>query len=371
MTDKKQRKQRNGKKREGVVFPIAESLNNLPQAYSSFLVEVLALISKRRQQAIMRVNVEQNLLYWQLGHHIAQKQQQEGWGAKVIDRLSYDMKEKFPMLKGFSPRNLKYMVKFSQVWPDLEFVQRSVAQLPWGSNCVLLDKVKSQDALLWYAKQALEQGWGRDMLAFRIDSNEFERTGKSINNFPVALPPNDSDMAAQSFKDPYLFDFIGMDIPRRETELEHRLLAHLEHFLLELGQGFAFVGRQVHLELGDQDFYVDLLFYHLKMRCYVVVELKNSKFKPEHISQLNLYQTVIDQHMRHENDNATIGLLLVKDKNDLVVEYSLADFNKPVSVARWEQQIKQALPQEIESNLPSIEDLEKEINFLIGNDKND
>ena len=365
------RKQRVDTNNEDITFPVGDTLANLPTNYPSFLSEVLHMVQERRQVAIQKVNVEQILLYWQIGKQISIKQENEGWGAKVIDRLSQDIKSQFPMLKGFSPRNLKYMVKFATIWDDIEFVQRTVAQIAWGTNCTLMDKLKDHNARIWYAQKTLENGWGRDMVGFRIDAKEYDRNGKSINNFPKMLPPFNSDMAEQSFKDPYLFDFIGLDTPKREAELESRLLEHLEHFLIELGQGFAFVGRQVHLELGDQDFYADLLFYHLKMRCYVVVELKNGQFKPEHISQLNLYRAVIDDKMRHENDNETIGLLLVKNKNDLVVEYSLNGYNKPIGVASWEQKISQSLPENMVSALPSIEELEHELHHLIGEDSHE
>jgi len=360
-----ERKQRTTPKREGVSFPVADSLHHFPADYPDFLEGIVNTIDKQRTVAIHKVNIELLVLYWQLGQQILSKQQQEGWGAKVIDRLSHDLKKQFPALSGFSPRNLKYMAKFAANWPDFAIVQRTVAQLPWRSNCALLDKVKQADARLWYAKQALQQGWSRDMLVIHIDNNDFERVGQSINNFSDTLPPVKSDMALQSFKDPYLFDFIGLDTPKREAELENRLIEHLEHFLVELGQGFAFVGRQVHLELGDQDFYADLLFYHLKMRCYVVVELKMGQFKPEFVSQIHLYQSVIDDQLRHETDQLTIGLLLVKGKNDLVVEYTLSGHKNPIGVANWQQELTNNLPEELKSSLPSIEELEQELSSFV------
>ena len=369
MSDKdhkhEQRKERVPSKRDGVCFPVGESLCNLPGDYPDFLTRMIDIIAGRRVTALQKVNVEQILLYWQLGQRILIKQQQAGWGAKVIDRLSQDLKKQLPALSGFSPRNLKYMTKFAASWPDAEIVQRTVAQLPWRSNCALLDKVKEQNVRLWYAQEALERGWSRDMLVFHIDNNEFGRRGKSINNFPETLPPVQSDMAVQLFKDPYLFDFIGLDTPKREAELEKRLQEHLEQFLVELGQGFAFVGRQVHLELGNQDFYADLLFYHLKMRCYVVVELKIGAFKPEHVSQLHLYQAVIDDQMRHDTDQPTIGLLLVKEKNNLVVEYALSGYNNPIGVANWQQTMTQQLPEGLQSSLPTIEELEQELSAVL------
>jgi predicted nuclease of restriction endonuclease-like (RecB) superfamily len=222
-----------------------------------------------------------------------EKQTNEGWGAKVIDRLSKDLKDVFPEIQGFSSRNLKYMRKFAECWNDYEFVQCAVAQIPWRSNIVLMDKLKDKDSRIWYAQKVLEYGWSKDILDLQISTKLIERQGNAINNFNNALPSADSDLAIQVFKDPYLFDFLGTDELRREVELENKLTEHIEKFLLELGQGFAFVGRQVHLEVGDKDFYIDLLFYHLKLRCYVVIELKATDFEPGCVSQLTMYQKTI------------------------------------------------------------------------------
>jgi predicted nuclease of restriction endonuclease-like (RecB) superfamily len=301
------------------------------------------------------------LMYWDIGSQILEKQQMEGWGAKVIDRLSYDLKGAFPDMKGFSPRNLRYMRKFAESWPDRSFVQRTVAQIPWRSNLTLLDKLQDNETRLWYAQKTIEYGWGKDMLAIQIDSRRYEREGKAINNFPVALPPNDSDMARQVFKDPYVFDFLGTADLRREAELERKLVDHIQQFLLELGQGFAFVGRQVHLEVGDSDFYLDLLFYHLKLRCYVVVELKVTKFDPGYVSKLNMYLNIVDDLLRHPDDKPSIGLLLVKEKNQTIVEYSLAGYSKPIGVAQWQREIAKSLPEELKSSLPTIEEIEAEL----------
>lgn len=272
-------------------------------------------------------------LYWNIGNAILKKQKEEGWGTKVIDRISHDIKEIFPDMKGFSPRNIKYMRKFADTWKDYEIVQRVAAQIPWRSNIVLLDKLSDQDSRIWYAKKTLEHGWSSNILDLQIQSRLIVRQGKIVNNFNVALPPTDSDMANHIFKDPYLFDFLGTDIPRREVEIEKKLTEHIQKFLLELGQGFAFVGRQIHLEVGGQDFYLDLLFYHLKLRCYVVVELKACDFEPGFVSQLNMYQNVVNDILCHPDDKPTIGLLLVKGKNKAVVEYSLSGYQNPIGVA--------------------------------------
>ena len=253
------------------------------------------------------------------------------------------------------------MRKFADSWPDFEIVQRVVAQIPWRTNISLMDKLKDEESRIWYAYKVIENGWSKTILDLQIESRLMERSGRSVNNFSEALPPADSDMVNQAFKDPYLFDFLGTDMPRREIEIERQLTEHNQSFLLELGQGFAFVGRQVHLEVGGDDFYLDLLFYHLKLRCFVVVELKACDFEPGFISQLNMYQNVVDDILRHPDDKPTIGLLLVKGKNETVVEYSLAGYQNPIGVAEWKNQIAKALPEELRSSLPSIEDIEKEL----------
>lgn len=296
-----------------------------------------------------------------IGKAILNKQAEEGWGSKVIDRISKDINDAFPDMSGFSPRNIKYMRKFAEVWNDYGIMQRTAAQIPWRSNILLMDKLSNQDERVWYAQKTLENGWSRDVLALQIESRLIERSGKSVNNFPIALPPADSDMADQIFKGPYLFDFLGTDVPRREIEIERKLTEHIQQFLSELGQGFAFVGRQVHLEVGGQDFYLDLLFYHLKLRCYVVIELKACDFEPGFISQLNMYQNVVNDVLRHPDDKPIIGMLLVKGKNKTVVEYSLAGYQNPIGVAQWQEQITKQLPEDLRSSLPTIEEIEKEM----------
>lgn len=275
--------------------------------------------------------------------------------------MSKDVKDAFPDMSGFSPRNIKYMRKFAECWPDYEIVQRVAAQIPWRSNISLMDKLSDEKSRIWYAQKTIENGWSKTILDMQIESKLMERSGKVVNNFSVALPPADSDLASQVFKDPYLFDFLGTDIPRREVEIERKLTEHIQNFLLELGQGFAFVGRQVHLEVGGQNFYIDLLFYHLKLRCYVVIELKACDFEPGFISQLNMYQNIVNDILRHPDDKPTIGLLLVKGKNKTVVEYSLAGYQNPIGVAEWKEQIVKVLPDDLKGSLPSIEEIEKEL----------
>ena len=350
-----------GKNREGVVFPVAPNLSEMSDSYMQFIEKIKEQIRTQRISVVMKANSSMICLYWTIGKAILEKQEEEGWGAKVIDRMAKDLKEAFPDMSGFSPRNIKYMRKFALCWPDYEIVQRVVAQIPWRTNITLLDKLKEQEERIWYAEKTIENGWSSTILELQIQSKLMERTGKTVNNFPVALPPIDSDMANQIFKDPYLFDFLGTDMPRREVEIERKLTEHIQNFLLELGQGFAFVGRQVHLEVGGQDFYIDLLFYHLKLRCYVVIELKACDFEPGFVSQLNMYQNVVNDILKHPDDKPTIGLLLVKGKNETVVEYSLAGYQNPIGVADWKNQIARVLPEELKSSLPTVEEIEKEL----------
>ena len=321
-----------GKNKDGVIFPVAPNLSEMSDAYLKFIDEVKSEIQKQRISVVLNANSSMICLYWNIGRGILKKQEEEGWGAKIIDRMAKDLKDAFPEMSGFSPRNIKYMRKFAESWPDFEIVQRVVAQIPWRTNISLMDKLKDEESRIWYAYKVIENGWSKTILDLQIESRLMERSGRSVNNFSEALPPADSDMVNQAFKDPYLFDFLGTDMPRREIEIERQLTEHIQSFLLELGQGFAFVGRQVHLEVGGDDFYLDLLFYHLKLRCFVVIELKACDFEPGFISQLNMYQNVVDDILRHPDDKPTIGLLLVKGKNETVVEYSLAGYQNPIGV---------------------------------------
>jgi len=349
-----------GKKKKQVMFPVSEELSKMPKKYNEFIHEIKQLVINERLKTILSANSSMIIMYWNIGKSILEKQKKEGWGAKVIDRLSFDLKKEFPSMKGFSPRNLKYMRSFAETWSDFEIVQRIVAQIPWRSNIILMQKIKNPEIRLWYAKKTIEHGFGKNMLVFQIETELHKREGNAVTNFEQALPPVTSDMAQQAMKDPYIFDFVGNDKHLRELEFEKKLVTHIQKFLIELGQGFAFVGRQVHLELGDSDFYIDLLFYHLKLRCYVVVELKTGKFEPGYVSKLNMYINVVNDVLRHPDDKKTIGLLLVKSKNKTIVEYSLSGFKNPIGVSNWENEIIKSLPDEYKSSLPTIEQLEKE-----------
>lgn len=350
-----------GKEKKGVIIPATPPLLDMPNNYVELLEEIKSKIQQSRLKTVLSVNTALILLYWEIGCDILKRQAIEGWGTKVIDRLSFDIKEIFPDMKGFSPRNLKYMRAFATAYPDREFVQRVVAQIPWRSNLMLLDKLKELELRTWYAQQTLQHGWSQSVLHFQIQSSLHLRIGQTQNNFPQILPPEQSDMAVQIFKDPYIFDFLGTDTPRRELDIEKTLIVHVEKFLLELGQGFAFVGRQVQLEVGDSDFRLDLLFYHFKLRSFVVIELKTGKLEPGHVSQLGFYMNVVDDVMKHENDQPTIGLLLVKEKNHVVAEYCLQGYAKPIGISEWQDAIQNSLPKEFKSSLPSIEEIEAEL----------
>ena len=306
------------------------------QSYQDWLNQLKTQIRSSQQRAILAVNQELVLLYWQIGQNILQRQDQQGWGAKVVDRLSKDLSAEFPEIKGFSTRNLKYMRKFAEAWQDKQIVQQAVALLPWGHNLVLLDKFSDNVTRLWYAQKAIEHGWSRNVLVHQIESGLLERTGQAVNNFSQTLPEIQSDLATQTFKDPYIFDFLSLGEVYYERELETVLTQHIMAFLLELGTGFAFVGKQRHIEVGGDDFYIDLLFYHLQLRCYVVIELKTGDFKPEHIGQLNFYVTAVDRQLKTENDTPTIGLLLSKSRNEVVVEYALNQTPQPIGVAVYQ-----------------------------------
>jgi predicted nuclease of restriction endonuclease-like (RecB) superfamily len=282
----------------------------------------------------------------------------------VIERLAEDLRLAFPEMKGFSPRNLKYMRAFAQAWPDEAIVQEALAQLPWYHHLALLDKLPDSETRRWYAAKAIEHNWSRNILVMQIETRLLERSGQAVSNFPMTLPKPQSDLARESLKDPYRFDFLGLTDEAQEREIEAALVKHVTEFLLELGAGFAFVGRQVLLDVGGDEFFIDLLFYHLKLRCYVVIELKGGKFKPEHLGQLGFYMTAVDRQIKHEQDNPTIGLLLCKSKNKVVAEYALGDKSQPMGIAEYK--MLESLPAELQTSLPSIEQIERELMGELG-----
>jgi len=342
------------------MFPAAPPRSELPDGYGETLQALKAQIQKTRLRVVLAANATMIQLYWEMGRTILTRQEREGWGAKVIDRLSTDLREAFPDMSGLSPRNLKYMRAFAAAWTDEEFVQRVAAQIPWRQHQALLDKLDDQMLRVWYAQKTAEEGWSRDILALQIDRQLHERQGKAQTNFAHTLPPVDSDMATQVFKDPYLFDMLGTADPRREAEVEQALVDHVQKFLLELGAGFAFVGRQVPLEVGDSDFRLDLLFYHLRLRRFVVIDLKAGEFKAEYAGKMNLYLSAVDDMLKHPDDQPSIGLLLCRSKKNVQVEYALRGIAAPIGVANWEKVLVETLPKELEGVLPTVEQIEAE-----------
>lgn len=341
------------------------SVSPPPAGYTDWLGEIKTQIHEAQQRASQALNLELVVLYWRIGKSILVRQDQQGWGARVVDRLARDLRENFPGMQGFSVRNLKYMRAFAQNWPDLEFVQQLLHKLPWGHNLVLLDKLSGEEDRRWYAAKAIEHNWSRNILVMQIESRLRERSGSAVTNFSLTLPKPESDLARESLKDPYRFDFLGLGEEAREREIEGALVRHVTDFLLELGAGFAFVGRQVLLNVGGEEFFIDLLFYHLKLRRYVVIELKAGKFKPDHLGQLGFYLTAVDAQVKHADDGPTIGLLLCKSKNKVVAEYALRDNTQPLGVAEY--LLVESLPPDLQTNLPSIEQIERE---LAGGDEN-
>lgn len=336
------------------------SLTPTPSGYAEWFTALKERVHAAQQRAAITVNRELFSLYWSLGRDILDRQQQAGWGAGVVERVSHDLRVAFPEMKGFSRANLMYMRAFAEAWPDAStIVQQPVGQLPWGHNLVLLAKLKSPEERLAYAAGAVEHGWSRAMLTLHIEQGTLAREGKALNNFAERLPPPHSDLARGSLKDPYRFDFLGLGEDAQERVLEDALVSHISRFLIELGAGFAYVGRQVHLEVGGEDFYLDLLFYHLRLRSFVVVELKAGDFRPEHAGKLNFYLSAVDAQMRSEHDGPTVGLILCKTRNRVIAEYALRDTTKPMGVAEY--QLVQALPEALESSLPSIERIEAEL----------
>ncbi len=358
-------------------------MNDLTQ-YSGLLIEIKTRIQTAQTRAVLAVNAELIGLYWQIGQLLDARQAEEGWGSGVIPRLALDIRNELPEVKGFSERNLKRMLAFYRAYAqEVTFVPQPVAQmeapekvpqvvapnetqtgalpmlsLPWGHHILLLERVKDIFQRRWYMAQALTCGWSRNVLALQIDGAAHARQGQAVTNFAHRLPAAQSELAQQALKDPYIFDFLTLDSVFHERELETGLVQHLEKFLLELGQGFAFVGRQYHLAVGENDFYIDLLFYHLKLRCYLVIELKRGDFKPEYAGKINFYCNVVDDTLRHASDAPTIGLMLCQGKDNMLAEYALRGIDKPIGIASYE--LTRALPDELQSVLPSIEAIEAE-----------
>jgi predicted nuclease of restriction endonuclease-like (RecB) superfamily len=332
---------------------------SLPADYAVWLAEIKTRVFAARQRAALAANAELVALYWQIGQDILARQAAQGWGAKVIERLASDLREAFPEMKGFSARNLKYMRYFAEHCPQQQFGQQAAAQLPWFHIVTLLTQLSDATDRAWYAEQATLHGWSRTSLSLSIKHKDRQRQGHAITNFQARLPAPHSELAHETLKDPYLFDFLGLGKDAQEREIESALVRHITRFLLELGTGFAFVGRQHRLEVAGDEFFIDLLFYHTRLKCYVVVELKATAFKPEHAGQLNFYLSAVDAQIKAPDDKPTIGLLLCKTQNRLVAEYALSGIEKPIGVAEYE--LVRALPEPLITSLPTVEQLESEL----------
>lgn len=326
--------------------------------YLSIIENIKREINAAQYRAALHVNADMLLLYQDIGCVI---NEHKTWGSKFIDNLAADIRLAFPKSKGYSVRNLKYMAKFAETYPEREFVQQVVAQIPWGHNIVILDKVNNLEERKWYIKNSAQNGWSRNVLVHQIESSLYQRQvlAEKVSNFENRLPSPQSELAAQTMKDPYVFDFIAFKEDMLERDVEQALVRDVTRLLLELGTGFAFLGNQYHLNVGGDDFYIDLLFYNINLRCYVVIELKTGDFKPEYAGKLNFYLSAVDGILKKEQDNPSIGLLLCKSKNNVVAEYSLKDISKPIGVSEYK--ITSSLPDSLEKQLPSIEDIQKRI----------
>ncbi|MBD3887316.1 DUF1016 domain-containing protein [Phormidium tenue FACHB-886] len=337
---------------------MSKNFLSFPANYDDFLNSLKEHIRRSQVQAALAVNQELISLYWQIGQEILSKERNQGWGAKVVERLASDLKREFPEMKGFSVRNIRYMKSFAEAYPDPVILQRSVARLPWRHNIALLEKLKSSDERLWYAEQAVENGWSRDVLVLQIESQLHLRIGGATTNFEQILPKPQSDLANSLLKDPYHLEFLTLSKDAQERDLENALVTHIRDFLLELGVGFAFVGSQFPIEVDGREYRIDMLFYHLRLRCYVVVELKIGDFQPSFGSQVNFYISAVDDLVRHPDDEPTIGLILCTSKSKTIVEYALRNLNTPIGVATHR------FSKQIEENLPSVEQLEMELEAI-------
>ncbi|NEQ49739.1 MAG: DUF1016 domain-containing protein [Leptolyngbya sp. SIO3F4] len=328
-------------------------------AYERFLTDLKTLIKTSQIKAVLAVNSELIELYWKIGRDILHRQQQEGWGSKVIDRLSQDLKREFPTMKGFSPRNLKYMRAFAEANPDQQIVQEVLAQITWYHNIALLEKLKVPETRYWYAQQTVTHGWSRNILVMQIENSLFERQGNAINNFQQTLPPEQTDLSHSLLKDPYNFDFLTLQDAYQERDLEQALIARIRDFLLELGVGFAFVGSQYRLEVEGDEFFIDMLLYHVKLHRYVVLELKVTDFKPEYAGKMNFYITAVNQLLCGDRDDPTIGIILCRSKKQTIVEFALGTVQNPIGVSTYK--LRDELPPALQESLPTVEQLEMEL----------
>lgn len=333
--------------------------------YADFLNGLKQRIRAAQVKASLAINQELIRLYWQIGHEILIRQQEQGWGGKVIERLAKDLKREFSDMAGFSQTNLKYMRSFAEAYSEEEISQRSVDQLPWRHNIVLFTKLKEREARFWYAQKAIENGWSRDILVMQIETNLFDRQGGAITNFARSLPSPQSDLAQQLIKDPYNFDFLMLAENAQERELERALIHHIRDFLMELGLGFAFLGSQYPLVVSGKEYRLDLLFYHVHLHCYIVIDLKMGEFEPQHSGQMSFYVAAVDNLLRRDRDDPTIGIILCKSKDKTTVEFALQGSQQPIGVSTY--QLQSQLPPQLQNNLPTVEQLEMELASAVEN----
>lgn len=340
--------------------------NIVGEEYGVLLDELKSNILTSRNKAALTVNSELIYLYHQIGTKVINAQKKHGWGAKVIEQLSQDLRSAFPDMKGFSPQNLKYMRKFADEYELNAIGEQAIDKVPWGHIVTLIYEVADKSQREFYVQSAIENGWSRNVLSMQIENNLFGRRGKAVTNFKAKLPALQSELANMSLKNPYIFNFLSLDKKAHERDIERGLIDHIEKFLLELGDGFAFLGRQYHLQVEDQDFYLDLLFYNVKLRAYVVIELKAGKFKPEYAGKMNFYLSAVDDLLRTPGDNPSIGLILCRSRVGVLAEYALRDMSKPIGLAEY--QLTESLPDNLKGALPTIEELEQELSKGIGTD---
>lgn len=334
------------------------------EGYGDFLADIKGRIQAAQVRAALSLSREVVWLYWQIGAEVRQRQREHSWGAKVVERLAADLKTDFPGVAGFSRTNLLYMRAFAEAYPDPIIVQQLLdnSPLPWGHHIRLLDRVKDADQRLWCLRAAHEYGWSRAVLEIQIESGLHARQGQALTNFSRTLPPPQSDLAQQILKDPYNFDFLTLGEDAHERQLEKGLLSHLQSFLLEMGSGFSFVGSQYHLEIGGKDYYIDLLFYHLRLRCFVVVDLKMTEFAPEFAGKMNFYLSAVDDLLRHPADAPSVGLILCKTRQQVTVEYALRNTAAPMGVAEF--RVTDVLPSDLLNSLPTVQQIEAELSLL-------
>lgn len=356
-------------KRKIVKSNKSRSLEVIPSGYKAFITNLKNKIRSSQLKASILVNRELILLYWEIGKAVVERQEKDGWGAKVIERAVRDLQNEFPGVEGFSRTNIGRMRAFYRAYliyprPVGKLEDLPIFRIPWGHNIVIFESIRGLAERLWYANMTIEEGWSRDELKGSIKRNWFKRYGKAVTNFKDRLPDPHSQLAQETTKDPYCFDFIELREAHVEKELENGLLNHIEKFMREMGRGFAFVGRQVHFEINGKDFYVDLLLYNFEARCFYVVELKATDFKPEYVGKMSFYLSAVDDKLKRETDNPTIGLLICKTKDDFIVEYTLREIKKPIGVAGYEIKIVESLPKQLQGKIPTVAEIEAELKTL-------